>query len=699
MTVFETFQNKIGIPLSFLLKDEAMKHSASCELFSYEAFAKRAQRYTEIRLRKKTKHADALVSFEKLDQTEKNIVVSHFGNPAKSVNPLVEFFSINGEARLFFDSYRFSDGTSLSETQRQRYTINASVLDAAIRLQEQRILARKMRSGSSHGVSKSLVEDVEDFKNYLKTTYQQEHSLPASEKLLKKMKEYKAESYIVLVDGRNKNQNTAKLKDEEATALLEQLIGKHTNLDAEQIAGIFNLMAASLGWKKITSTTVLNYKKKTELFTHASRRGENSFRNEKAMQFKRKAPEKAYLYWTLDGWDVELLYQQRETDKKGHALTTYHNRITAVIVLDPVCKYPIGYAIGTHETPALIREAVKNAMKHTKELFGNYYMPHQIQTDRYGKGTLNGFYSAVSEKYTPARAKNAKSKVIEPYFLHLNKQCQLYNNWAGYGIKGKQEHQVNSDYLNKIKAQFPDQAGCIAQFESIMNQERSSKIEAFKKAFEALLPGERLILTTEQYLRQFGTPHTHTNRMRGEGLVATIGGKSYTFDSFDVNFRNLAYCDWLIKYNEEDLSCVLVENAKRDNAGRVTEVIGTHVFLLEQKHVNAMALAEASEDDFKNLARINQFNKELEKRITEHVVGNQQKVKQLVQREEVKELFYRPELNDTLSKLLITDSTGNHKNQRNKARAEKEIQLPTEKPFSLKKEEYIIIEDNIRESY
>lgn len=699
MAVFETFQDKIGIPLAFLLKDEAMKHSASCELFSYEAFAKRAQRYTEIRLRKKTKHADALVCFEKLDQAEKNIVIAKFGSPEKAVNPLVEFFSINGEARLFFDSYRFPDGTSLSEQQRQRYTINASVLDAAIRLQETRVLARKMRGGSSHGVIKTLIDDVTDFKSYLKTTYQQEHSLPNSEKLIKKMKEYKEQGFIALVDGRNRNQNTAKLKDEEATALLEQLIGKHTNLDAEQIAGIFNMMAGALGWKTITSTTVLNFKKKTELFTYASRRGVVSFRNTKGMQAKRKAPEKAYLYWTLDGWDVELLYQQRETNKKGHAVTTYHNRITAVVVLDPVCKYPVGYAIGTHETPELIREAVKNAMRHTKELFGNYYMPHQLQSDHYGNGTLNAFYSEVSKVYTPARARNAKAKVIEPYFLHLNKQCQLYDNWSGYGVKSKQEHQVNDEYLNKVKHHFPDKQGCIAQFKYILEQERSSKVEAFKMAFEALLPGEKLILTTENYLRLFGTPHTHTNRMRGEGLTATIGGKSYVFDSFDVNFRNLAYCDWLIKYDEEDLSCVLVENAKKDSSGRVTEIIGNHVFLLEQKHVGAMALAEASEDDFKNLQRINQFNKQLETKITEHVVNNQQKVKQLVQRDEVKELFHRPELNNTLAKILITDSTGNHKDQRNRERAEKQAELPKEKPFTLTKEEYIIVEDDIRESY
>jgi len=39
--------------------------------------------------------------------------------------------------------------------------------------------------------------------------------------------------------------------------------------------------------------------------------------------------------------------------------TTYTNRKTAVIVLDACKKYPIGYAIGDHESPALIRWALR----------------------------------------------------------------------------------------------------------------------------------------------------------------------------------------------------------------------------------------------------------------------------------------------------------------------------------------------------
>ena len=71
------------------------------------------------------------------------------------------------------------------------------------------------------------------------------------------------------------------------------------------------------------------------------------------------------------------MYQKRKRNTKGHSITTYTNRVNAVIVIDPFNYYPVGYAIGTHETPQLIQQAILNAMEHTKELFGEYYKPYQ----------------------------------------------------------------------------------------------------------------------------------------------------------------------------------------------------------------------------------------------------------------------------------------------------------------------------------
>ena len=49
------------------------------------------------------------------------------------------------------------------------------------------------------------------------------------------------------------------------------------------------------------------------------------------------------------------------------------------MVLDPCCNYPIGYAIGTHETPELIKEALRIAQ--AEEFVSGYpdWVDHEVE--------------------------------------------------------------------------------------------------------------------------------------------------------------------------------------------------------------------------------------------------------------------------------------------------------------------------------
>lgn len=104
-------------------------------------------------------------------------------------------------------------------------------------------------------------------------------------------------------------------------------------------------------------------------------------------------------------------------ETRTYKKTTYHNRKTIVVVLDACGKYPIGYAVGDHESPALIREALRNAIRHARELFGARYKPLQLQSDNYQKGVMVPFYEAMTVHYIPAALHNAKAKIIEPYLI------------------------------------------------------------------------------------------------------------------------------------------------------------------------------------------------------------------------------------------------------------------------------------------
>jgi hypothetical protein len=297
----------------------------------------------------------------------------------------------------------------------------------------------------------------------------------------------------------------------------------------------------------------------------------------------------------MDGWVAELLYQKTEMDSKGHSKTTYHNRLTIVMVLDTCMKYPVGYAIGTQESPELIKEALRNASNHTQELFGERHRVHQLQMDRYSFKNLKTFYEAFTTHVTPARAHNAKAKVIEPYNNYLNKKyCQFAPNWGGSGVKSKQ--QPNAEFLNKIHKSFPDEAGCRMQLERIMQMEREKHQAKYIESFKALPSGEKLAFPLEQYLLTAGEITGFTNKLSAAGVIATIDGTKRSYDCFDARFRQLSHYDWALKFDPSHPETVLAVNAKSVN-GKLVELLQTERFILTEKYEQPMALVDRKHGD------------------------------------------------------------------------------------------------------
>ena len=496
---------------------------------------------------------------------------------------------------------------------------------------------------SNVDIWQSLSNDVNGFRDV-------PHNLPVNKDALRrKVMQYQKEGYSCLISGKHDLKNAIKVKTEEQTALLDELIAKHTNMDNSQIANIYNMVADRISWPTITPQTVGNRKVKTHLITFAGRNGASALSNQILMQNKRSAPKNPMLFWTLDGWDAELMYQETTTDKKGYTNTTYHNRLTMVVVLDPFNKYPVGYAIGTHETPELIKEAMRNAIIHTKELFGGYYKPYQLQSDNYAIKALSPMYEACTKYFTPAKVKNAKSKVIEPYFGYINKKyCQMHNNWSGFGVKSSNKIQPNSEVLNKIRHTFPDKQGCRSQLEAIINSERQAKAKDYFENWINVTEDYRLPMPTESFLMALGERTGYTNQLTGEGIRMKIAGTPVVYDNYEINFRRLTNIDWQIAYNPENLNEALAISPK-----------GDYRFMLEQKYIQPMALAERTPDDVKALERVKAYNNDNTKYITEQRQENH---------EVLQTLWQNPLLNDTLAKHLLVDSTGQHKNVKSNER-------------------------------
>lgn len=596
-------------------------------------------------VRRACANTPALVAFDSLPDRFKTKVLQLIPDPYKTTrtNALAECIEHSAAASSFFDTYSIGDDRHLPTDKRREYYANAIVLDGIGRMIGDR---KARRAALGHGSPRFWEEISEHVQNLDATVYP--HTLPVNARSLeRKFKQYKNEGYESLVHKAYKaqNKNAAKVVDDNQQSALAVLMSDPRNLDNEQVSRLYNMLAEQMQWKKISAATVAVWRDKLDDVIYARLHGATAYRNNKAMQVKRQAPTYPLQFWTMDGWDAELLYQK--TNDKN--VTVYHNRPTIVVVLDACCKYPIGYAIGDRENPELIKEALRNAARHTAELFGTMYRTAQLQSDNYAIKKMMPTYTGMAEHATPAAVKNAKAKIIEPWFYYFNKKyCQLQTNWSGFGVTSRKELQPNSEFLNKMRHNFPDWDGVCAQLVKFIEAERAELHDEFVARFNEMPEDRRIALPHEQYLMLFGATTGQRNLLQGSGLKVTIGGVRHDYDCFDPNFRAHASTRWEVRFDPDDKRKVLAVNEDE-----------TLRFMLEEKYVQPMALADRKEGDAEQLRRVLDFNKRQEDRITDRLCGCM---------ETAAGLFDGNKALDTLQKLMITDSRGQHKDRRNDAR-------------------------------
>lgn len=582
---------------------------------------------------------------------------------SERVMSFADCITMNAEAARYFAGYTLSDGRHLPDYDQSVMTNNCSILDTC---------RQQLSEGDSHRARQSMpplprcqyFTSVSALLDGLMDTWP--NSLPRNPRSLqRRYASYLADGYQTMISAKWLNQNASKVMTDEQRSLLLSLLAHHNNLDNAFIADAYNRMAAFKRWPTIAPSTVANHRQRNTLATSIGRRGLSNFRAETAMQVSRSRPTAPFLLWTLDGWDCELLYQQSRTDSRGHTTTTYHNRLCLEVVLDPSCDYPIGYAVGTHETPDLIRAALRDALLHTVQLTGAMLRTNQLQCDHYAIKAMTPLYAAIADKVTPARVKNAKAKVVEPYFGHLNKTyCKRQNNWSGYGVTTDPARQPNAEALNAFRHTFPDEQGVRRQIDDIILTERLQKREQFLRLLADLPPERRLTMPRQDYLLHFGQTTGHRNAIEGPGLRPRILGERIPYDSFDITFREHADERWQVIYDPADLSTVLAVNEDRSLQ-----------YLLERKHLQPMALADRKPGDALQLQRVNDFNRQLETTVNERM--------QIAHRHTEQLLADSPP--DILSRLLIVNSDGQHKlpkAQRRLAIAQEAVTDPVPAPIT-----------------
>jgi hypothetical protein len=632
------FGNTLAVEASWLI---------NAGVISLDNYRQMVVRGNITRLNRAARNTPALVAYDSLPEPIKNKVQKFVPDPYKAAgtNMIEDLIEHSPTASNFFDEYKLSNGRFLPAPKRREYYADAIVLNAI-----SKFIGMKNQKRKSLG--KSAIRSWEQIANYVQDMDRSKypHELPANPRYLEtKYKQYKNEGYECLISKKFMNKNAAKMNDKAAQSYLGEILSNQNNLDNVQACNEYNRVARLMDWKEITPDAVADYRKKWQVKTYPGRRGMTAFMNNKAMQVKRSAPSYPLYFWTLDGWEVELMYQRWEEGKNGKSgHTTYHNRPTVVVVLDACTKYIVGYATGTHECAALIQAALRNAEKHVEQLFGQMYRTQQIQSDRYALSAMQPYYEGIAKHVTPTKAKNAKAKIIEPFFNTINrKYCQLMQNWSGFGITSNKDKQANADYINEHKKAFPDFNGVCKQIDAMVQRDREEKVARYTELWEQMPVEHKIELSHENYLLLFGEKKKDQNTLQGNGLRVTIKGQRRDYDCFDLSFRDHSSQKWEIRYDPDNLEKVLAVNEDE-----------TLRYVLEEKYVQPMALIERKEGDKAQLDRVNEYNKSLIKSIVDWREDNWNNLHGLPAIEDTQE-------SDTLRKLLITDSRGQHKDRRN----------------------------------
>lgn len=681
----EIFNNRICVFANELIIFNPRTKIGSADGFIPEGtFYTMKNRGQIIVLRRGTPGNSALVDFETMRKDVKQGYIERKGDPraeiaARTQKSALEEAIVYGNAayEYFSVKYRYDGDKKLPPEKIDEYTLHVRVMDALLTLRD----CRKQWAGEC-STRINVWERLCTMSNDLKSMKDPNgrdifpHNLPKNWKALKrKCEQYEVdrgggeeEGFRSIIHKSYGNKNASVVMNDDAKAVMHKLLSLHNNLNNVQVMEEYNKIASLMEWKQVDSpSTVENWRQKFDLTTMPGCKGTAALQNTRMKQVHRSAPTQALTYWTLDGWTVELLYQKKAPkngkDGKKYLATTYTNRKTAVIILDACEKYPIGYAIGDHESPALIREALRNAVNHTQELFGKRYKPLQMQSDNYQKKVMVPFYQAMTKYYTPAALGNAKSKIIEPYFLHLNRDwCQKQANWSGFGLTADSANQPNLEIINYNRHVVPDEATVIGQIEAMISMERAKNIDAYRAAWERTEEARKLPFGIEEYLMLMGETTGRTNHITGSGLFIEFMGERICFDSFDLSLRDHYNEDWVVRFDPDDMSQVLISNAKRLKSGRVDKEIGTLRYMMQRDIKVPMALADQKPEHFEYRARVDKFNNEMREEVKTKTADVDKRIENIRQR--IPEL-----IGDTmLDRYLITDSRGQHKDVRSKMR-------------------------------
>jgi hypothetical protein len=213
---YDTFNEQIGVRLSYVISDMDKRKPGSLGLISYSAYEKRAKRSEGFRLRAAHgKGNDVLLNWVNLPHDWQMQLIENFGDPTKEARPNVvqRFYARDPKAADVYSNYITKDGKNLKAKLIKEYIANASICEAVIKAESYAKAKRKSLGGSTLPVWDILMQDVEA----LRATTGHTLPIPSMRRIIR---DYKLDKYESLISGRLCNDNRRKVTAQVESMLL-----------------------------------------------------------------------------------------------------------------------------------------------------------------------------------------------------------------------------------------------------------------------------------------------------------------------------------------------------------------------------------------------------------------------------------------------------------------------------------------------
>lgn len=531
------------------------------------------------------------IEYESLKPERKNAVKEKYGNPYEYLakQPILDLIDWDYKAYQFYQDYVLPNGSKLPAADKDA---NGK---AQINYVERCTKAANWLNMIDHittdkrALKDTLKLSIADFwETVSELIVKEDIAIPASYKqLTKKLRDYKSQPtpeqrYELLVPKHFfGNTHAKKIDAKHGEALLLKLLSDPRKHDDTVIASAYNQYAKEHGKDTITPAAIGNFRRRNEHIIAATRDGKRKAYSKYTKEMQRERASAPLLLLNADDNCLDLFFDVETWTEAGGTKKSKHYRPMLYVIIDTHNDYILGYAVGDRVTHELIYQAFRNAMNHIEMLTGSYYLPHQLQTDRWGldvkmKNALGEFYSRLGT-FTPQAHGVPQGKYIERSFgveWHQVLKAMPSNNYAGQNITAKER--LSAEYIVEASKNYPsiDQLPEIVEtFINVMRMKPNPKtgisrqkewlaafIASEKSKKKAINAGMKLQIMGKKHLNPKSDDHRLT--ITSKGLRPTINGQQVSIDLPDEVIYQHNGKKVEVYYDPEKLTEFLITDGK-----------------------------------------------------------------------------------------------------------------------------------------